>query len=146
MNGEVVSLWIKRAHGRPMDPVPEIELVTGKGIRGNIDQGGWRHVTIIDEGAWRTATTELGIEVDPSARRANVLVRGIDLYDTRGRVLQMGGTLIRIGGETRPCQLMDDAQQGLRSALSPEWRAGAFGQIVEGGTLRIGDRVEWAVQ
>ena len=146
MTGEIVALWLKRAHGRPMESVPAIELVAGKGIRGNLDQGGWRHVTILGEEAWQTAIAELGVDVDPSARRANVLVRGIDLYDTRGRTLKLGSTSIRIGGETRPCQQMDDAEMGLRQALSPRWRAGAFGQIVEGGSIRIGDRVEWAVQ
>src|ERR1700686_5813406 len=50
--GEIVSIWIKRAHGGPMDRVGEAEMVAGRGLRGNADQGGRRQVTIIDEGGW----------------------------------------------------------------------------------------------
>jgi MOSC domain-containing protein YiiM len=31
----------------------------------------------------------------------------------------------------------------LRLALGPEWRGGAFGEILEGGTIRVGDAVRW---
>lgn len=142
MSGNIVSLWIKPAHGRPMEAVTAAELVAGRGIRGNADQGGWRHVTIIDEASWREAEAELGASVDPSARRANVLVRGVDLRESRGKLLRLGDTVIRLAGETRPCEQMDDAHQGLRAALGPDWRAGAYGQIIEGGTIRPGDRAE----
>ena len=142
MSGKVVSLWIKPAHGRPMEAVVAAELVAGRGIRGNADQGGWRHVTVIEEAAWREAEADLGAAVDPSARRANVLVRGVDLRESRGKLLRLGNAVIRLAGETRPCEQMDDAHAGLRAALGPNWRAGAYGQIIEGGTIRPGDRAE----
>ena len=140
--GEVVALWIKRAKRRPMNPVEEAEFVAGRGIRGNADQGGWRHVTVVDEAEWRAAIDELGVDVDPAARRANVLVRGINLYKSRGKFLKLGDVTIKLLGETRPCHQMDEAQHGLRAALGPEWRAGAYGRIVSGGNVRVGDRAE----
>ncbi len=36
---------------------------------------------------------------------------------------------------------MDSMQAGLQKALRGHWRAGIFGDIVRGGTIRIGDRV-----
>jgi hypothetical protein len=36
---------------------------------------------------------------------------------------------------------MDAMQAGLQKALRPHWRAGVFGEIVRGGTIRIGDSV-----
>ncbi len=80
--------------------------------------------------------------VDPSARRANVVVQGIDLEKSHGRMLRLGGCLVRINGEVRPCERMDEARQGLRSALNPHWRGGVFAEIVEGGTIRVGDPAE----
>jgi 1-deoxyxylulose-5-phosphate synthase len=142
MSGSIVSLWIKPAHGHSMKAVSSAELIEGRGIRGNADQGGWRHVTIIDEAAWKQAEADLGVAIDPSARRANVLVRGLDLRESRGKLLRLGDAVIRLAGETKPCQQMDDAHDGLRAALGPEWRAGAYGQIIEGGTIRPGDRAE----
>ena len=126
-----------------MDPVAEAEAVEGRGLENNANQGGKRQITIIDEARWREATGELGVDVDPRARRANVMLRGIDLERTNGRLLRIGDSLVRIYGETRPCHQMDEAQQGLRAALSPHWRGGAFGEIIEGGTIRIGDTADW---
>ena len=141
--GEIAAIWIKRFHGGPMDRVKEAQLVAGRGIVGNANQGGRRQVTIIDEAAWSDALRDLGVDVDPSARRANVMLRGVDLENSRGKTLVLGECEIRIFTETRPCNLMDEAQQGLRKALDPHWRAGASGEIIVGGVIRVGDRVNW---
>lgn len=126
-----------------MDPVPFAEGVPQRGLAGNANQGGKRQITIIDEARWKEACDEVGVAVDPSARRANVMLRGIDLENTRGRTLRIGPCIIRIYNETRPCEQMDAAQAGLRTALGPRWRGGAYGEIVEGGIIRVGDAAEW---
>lgn len=141
--GSIAQIWLKRAKRGPMDRVDSAELVAGRGLRGNANQGGKRQITIIDEDAWRAACAELGIDVEPSKRRANVMLRGVDLERTRGRMLRLGGCVIRIYGEVTPCERMDEAQPGLRAALKPHWRGGAFGEIVEGGTIRVGDTADW---
>jgi MOSC domain-containing protein YiiM len=63
------------------------------------------------------------------------MVRGVDLENARGKLLRIGPCLVRIYGEVRPCERMDEAQPGLR-ALRPHWRGG---EIVEGGTIAVGD-------
>lgn len=143
MTGTVVTLWLKRFKRGPMDRVMFAEAIAGRGLAGNANQGGKRQITLIDEARWREAIDELGIDVDPSARRANVMLRGIDLEGQRGRQLRIGRCVIRIYNETRPCEQMDDAQQGLRNALKPRWRAGAYGEIVESGVIAVGDSAEW---
>ncbi len=143
MPGEVVTLWLKRFKGGPMDPVLFAEAVPGRGLAGNANQGGKRQITIIEESHWQEACDEVGVAVDPSARRANVMVRGVDLENSRGRLLRLGPCVVRIYNETRPCEQMEDAQPGLRAALGPRWRAGAYGEIVEGGVIRVGDEVDF---
>lgn len=143
MAGEVVAIWLKRSKGGPMDAVPRVEAVAGQGLVNNANQGGKRQVTLIDEERWREAVDQLGVNVPPSARRANVMLRGIDLEETRGRILRVGGCVIRIHNMTRPCEQMDDAQPGLREALAPRWRAGAYGEVIEGGAIGVGDDAEW---
>lgn len=139
----IVALWSKRAHRGPMDPKESIELVAGRGVLGSADQGGRRQVTIIDEAAWRNATAEAGGEVDPSKRRANVMLRGLDLQKSRGRLLRLGECMVRVVTETTPCERMNEAFPGLREAMKPEWRGGVSCEIVTGGTIRIGDPAEW---
>jgi MOSC domain-containing protein YiiM len=141
--GEIAAIWIKRFKHGPMDPVSEAEAVAGRGLKNNANQGGKRQVTLIDEWRWAEVQNELGIDVHPSTRRANVMLRGIDLEKTNGRILRLGDSVVRIYGETRPCRQMEEAQPGLRKALDPRWRGGAFAEIIEGGTIRVGDPAEW---
>jgi MOSC domain-containing protein YiiM len=140
--GEIVAIWVKRAKGGVMDRVDQARLVAGRGIEGNANQGGRRQVTVIDEAAWNDACRELGIAVDPSKRRANVMIRGVNLEQTRGRTLRLGNCHIRIWSETTPCYQMDEAQEGLRAALKPHWRAGVNGEVVDAGVIRVGDVAE----
>jgi MOSC domain-containing protein YiiM len=125
-----------------MDSVESADAIAGRGLAGNADRSRRRQITIIDEAAWREAAAETGHDVDPSKRRANVMLRGIALADSRGKLLRLGECLVRILGETRPCEQMEKAQAGLRKALSPHWRAGVFGEIVEGGSIHVGDPAE----
>ena len=124
-----------------MDAAAEAELVAGRGIRGNADQGRRRQVTVIERDAWDAAMAQLGDAVAPSARRANLLVSGVDLEGTRGRTLRVGGCRLEIGGETRPCYRMDEALEGLQDALRSGWRGGVFCVVLDDGVIRVGDPV-----
>jgi len=141
--GSLEAIWIKRVRRGPMDPHDRARLVAGRGIEGNANQGGKRQVTIIEAERWREANAELGVEVDPRARRANLMVSGVDLRESRGRTLRIGDCRIAIRGETRPCRLLDDAQPGLREALANDWRAGVYGEVLDDGEIAVGDRVAW---
>lgn len=141
--GAVEAIWIKRVRRGPMDPVREAELVADRGIVGNANQEGRRQVTLISRKAWDAVQAELGRKVDPAARRANVLVGGITLAESRGRILRLGPCRLRIEGEPRPCRLMDEEEAGLQEALDPEWRGGVFAVVLEGGHLRVGDPAAW---
>ena len=88
--------------------------------------------------------TEVGADADPSRRRANILVSGLDLAKTRGRILTIGDARLAIGGELTPCERMDEVVDGLQDVMRPDWRGGVFAQVIAGGTIRVGDRVAWA--
>lgn len=143
MPGRLDAIWIKRAHGGVMDSTPRATLRAGRGIVGNADQGGRRQVTLIDREAWDLIMEELQDHVEPTVRRANLLVSGVSLEASRGRLLRVGTCRLRITGETRPCDLMDEARPGLRRALSAPWRGGAYAVVLDEGEIEVGASVEW---
>ena len=114
-------------------------LETGQGVVGDHAHGRMRHVTIVFEDDWRAAIDEHGRAVDPSARRANVLVSGGDGKRFVGQTVRLGGAVVEVKGIVAPCPVMDAASDGLQAALRPDGRAGVWGRIVEGGDLRPGD-------
>src|SRR5947207_2523686 len=136
-------IWIKRAHRGTMDASATATLVAGRGITGNADKGGKRQVTIIDLERWHELMDLLGADLDTSARRANLVIDSLDLFDSRGKTLRVGTARLRIVGETRPCERMDDALPGLQAAMRERWGGGAYAEIIEGGDIAVGDVVEW---
>jgi MOSC domain-containing protein YiiM len=141
--GRIEAIWIKRAHRGPMDSVAEATLVTGKGVAGSVDRSRRRQVSLLESEAWAACMTELGVDKDPAFRRANILIAGVRLLQTRGRVLAIGSAPLAIGGELTPCERMDEVTPGLQAALRADWRGGVFAQVLVGGVIRVGDVVAW---
>src|SRR4051812_25962216 len=94
--GRVERIWIKRAKRGPMDAVERAMLDADRGIRGNANRGGRRQVTIIARERWDAIMATLGLDLDPSTRRANLMISGLDLEKSRGRILRIGNVRLRI--------------------------------------------------
>lgn len=148
--GRLEAIWLKRAHRGTMDPVARAEAVAGRGLAGNVDRSRRRQVTLIARETWERLLSELGVteaDLPPVARRANLLLGGCDLRDARGRVLRIGhgpaAVRLRITGETKPCERMDEAWPGLQAVMRPDWGGGAFAEVLAGGPLAVGDAVVW---
>lgn len=143
MPGTLQRIWIKRAKLGPMDPVDAARLRTNRGLVGNANQGGRRQVTIIEAERWAEHIAAIGTAIDPSRRRANLLVQDCALADSRGKVLRIGSVRLQIAGETKPCHQMDEVQQGLQAVMRPNWGGGAFAIVLDDGEIAVGDSVTW---
>ena len=143
MPGRVEQIWLKRGQRGAMDAVDVATLVEGRGVQDSANFGSHRQVTLISLERWLEILSELGADVDPSARRADLMVSGVDLESSRGRLLTIGSCLLRVGGEVKPCERMDEAWRGLRAAMAPHWGGGAWGEVLRGGDISVGEPVSW---
>ena len=141
--GKLETIWLKRAHGGKMDPVQRAQAKSARGLVGSADQGGKRQVTIIEQEEWARVMNAVGATLDPPTRRANLMVSGIPLANSRKKILQVGPVRIRIYGETKPCNLMEEAHPGLREVMYDNWGGGAFGEVLDDGEIAVGDVVRW---
>jgi MOSC domain-containing protein YiiM len=139
MSARLLAIWLRSGARLPVRRVESATAVAGVGLTGDHAQGGKRQVTLLSREAWERACAELGTTVDPSIRRANLLVEGFDLAASIGGAIRIGDVIVDVLGETRPCELLDGpGRVGICASLRPEQRGGVYGTIRTGGEVRVG--------
>jgi MOSC domain-containing protein YiiM len=126
-----------------MDSQESAELLPGIGLEGNADRGGRRQVTLVSLERWEELMNQVGGNLGLDARRANLVLSNVNLENSRGRVLCIGSSRLRIAGETRPCERMEEAASGLQSAMRARWGGGAYAEVLTAGMVAVGDKVTW---
>jgi MOSC domain-containing protein YiiM len=71
-----------------------------------------------------------------------LLVDGISLKNSTGQIFQIGEIKLEVTGETRPCDVMEAACNGLSEALKPAWRGGIMCRVVEAGEIHVADKIK----
>jgi len=140
--GRIAGLCVRP--GPRIEPEERAALVLDlrEGVIGDHGRREKRQVTIISRDSWRDVERTVGATIPWTARRANVLVEGVDLASLLdGGVLRLGGCEVEIVGETFPCDQMEEAQAGLKAALLPATRGGVYGRVISPGTIQVGDPV-----
>jgi MOSC domain-containing protein YiiM len=131
-----------------MEMLSSVLIAPQYGVEGDIKGVKFprRQVTILAREAWQAAIAQLPDVEDVAslawtARRANLLVEGVDLPRAKGGIIAIGTVRLEVTGQTVPCARMDEAHEGLRRALHPDWRGGVTCRVVEGGKAQVGDQV-----
>lgn len=141
MQGTVTAIHIASEYGKPVEAVPEIEAVAGKGLVGDRYFGTRRQVTLVATGELDAAAEELGAaRIDDGATRRNITVDLSSLPRTHGARIEIGDAALEVWRDCAPCEVMETAVgPGARLALRD--RAGVSASVVVGGLIRVGDAV-----
>jgi MOSC domain-containing protein YiiM len=141
-SGVLVAIALRDASRAPMRLMEQAVVSVERGVEGDVrGKPGPRQVTVLGSEGWQAACEAVGEALPWTLRRANLLLRGLDLVDSVGDRLRVGGALLEITEETDPCVVMDRQHDGLRSALAPDWRGGVCCRVIEGATVTVGDPV-----
>jgi MOSC domain-containing protein YiiM len=146
--GRVASLHLHPPEpGTPFRPVPEIEVVAGRGIAGNPRYFGRptrRQVTLIGREQIAEHAATLGLEtIAPGAVRSNIETLGVDLMAWLDRDVQVGDAVLRFYAPRTPCHKMDAVCPGLRAQME-DGRQGVLAQVRVSGRIREGDIIRLA--
>lgn len=145
--GRLIGIAVRPAYRAPMQTLEAADVAVGGGVAG--DYKGAKHprrgVTVLAREAWEAALADLGEQKDAlawTARRANLLVEGVELPRAVGGVVRVGPVVLEVTYPTTPCARMEEARPGLLKALYPDWRGGITASVLEGGRIALGDAVE----
>ncbi|MEP9401137.1 MOSC domain-containing protein [Sphingomonas silueang] len=147
MAGGILKGIARHAFSRgPIELVSSVRVTREGGLdgdfRGSLKPGrNKRQVSLMEVGDWAQAMTLIGHDLPWWERRANLLVEGFDLPQTVGARVRVGAVLLEITKECDPCSRMETIAEGLRAALTPDWRGGALAQVIEGGEIAVGDTI-----
>ena len=152
MKARLLAIAVRRRSRGAMLELPRAAVTAAQGVADDLrGRPGRRQVTVLSLEAWQAACAAAGRPDLPwTARRANLLVTGIDLAAVNqaaaagadGAVLRIGAVELEVTGETAPCERMEEACPGLLAALAVGGRGGVTCRVRRGGGLAAGDPVQ----
>jgi MOSC domain-containing protein YiiM len=142
--GTLLAIARRATSRAPMEELQSVNIAPDTGLDGDFrGRAQGRNVSILSREAWEAACAQLGRDAPWTLRRANLLVSGLDLKETAGRRLEVGSVLLQITEECDPCGRMEEQLEGLRAALTPDWRGGILCTVIRGGGVKAGDAVRF---
>ena len=150
--GRVVAIYTAPDKGAPMESRDGVQAAAGVGLDGDryaagdgkytrSDDDGKRAITLIEREAVVAAGREYEIEIGEHESRRNIVTEGVPLNHLVGRTFRVGDVVLRGFKLAEPCTYLEGlTRPGVRRALVH--RAGLRAEILEGGSISVGDAVE----
>jgi MOSC domain-containing protein YiiM len=148
--GELVEILTASKEGAPIESRSEALAVAGVGLEGDRYAAGvgtfskgdaGRQVTLVAVEALDELEREHGLRVTPAETRRNLATRGVPLNDLVGQTFRVGGAVLVGVRLCEPCGYLEETT-GKPLKTAAMGRMGLRADIVEGGPIRLGDRIE----
>ena len=131
-----------------METIDRVTVTLDGGIQGDfrstIKPGGKgrRQITLMERGDWAAAMAAVGHDLPWYERRVNLLVDCVDLPQMPGATIRIGADVVLlVTRECDPCHRMEALAQGLKAALTPDWRGGVCARVLAGGRIAVDDDI-----
>jgi MOSC domain-containing protein YiiM len=136
VEARVTHLFVKPAHGVPMEARAAVHAVEDKGLTGDAAFGTFRRqVLVIDD------QTLASFNLAPGMVRENITVSGVAMRGLpRGARIRIGEVVLEVAGDCTPCDYLDSLRPGLRAAIVGQ--RGLLTRVARSGELRIGAPVQ----
>lgn len=146
-SGTIASLNLSAKKGQIKTPVSEAEIVAGEGFKEDAHRGfAHRQVSLlmiesIEDQRARLGDRAKGI-IEPGAFAENITTRGLDLLSVKvGDELAAGERArLRVTQIGKECHTHCAVYHLTGDCIMPT--LGIFCEVLAGGTLRVGDRIE----
>jgi MOSC domain-containing protein YiiM len=150
--GELLHLHTTPRGGAPMEAVREARFIAGAGIEGDRYTAGLgtysarphvdRQVTLIEAETLEALVRDRKITLAPQEHRRNLTTRGVPLNHLVGHYFRVGECVLYGGRLNVPCVYLENllGKKVFKPLLN---RSGLNCRIIVGGTVRVGDAIEW---
>jgi MOSC domain-containing protein YiiM len=149
-HGVLLYVFTAEIAGAEMLAHQDARLIAGHGVEGDryaIGRGHYsymphldRQVTLIEVETLEALERDHGINLTPAETRRNLVTRGVPVNHLVGRRFRVGGAILYGGRLNVPCKYLEDLLD--KPVFNPLInRSGLNCQIIEGASVRPGDRI-----
>lgn len=149
-DGTVTQIFIATEASGAMTSLDEVRAIEEKGLEGDryaARSGTWspktapgREVTLVESEAVDAMRNDYFIDLEDGATRRNIVTTGVALNHLVGQEFLVGDVRLKGVRLCEPCAHLGRlTQKGVIKALIH--RGGLRADIVEGGTIRVGDHI-----
>ena len=139
--GEIKGICISERRGTQKHEIPEVTLLEGWGLEGDAHGGKWhRQVSLLSYDKIQEFRKR-GADIDFGAFGENIIVEGIDFAGLPvGSRFLVGDVQLELTQIGKECHSHCQIYQTMGDCIMP--REGVFAEVVRGGLIRKGDRME----
>lgn len=148
MSGTVEHIYLSATPGGQPFPVDAVEAHTGRGLEGdrNLSRpdswiGSGNALTLIETEAIEAVLSEHGIDLGEGRSRRQLVTRGVRLNELVGKEFRVGPVRCRGIELCEPCLDLQRWLGNPNTIKALVHRGGLRADILEGGTVSVGDAV-----
>ena len=141
--GTIEAITMRPARKAPIEHADQVEIALEAGIIGDYysKQGGNRMITLLQQEHLSVVSGILNKEVTHEMVRRNILISGVNLKALQDARFRLGADVILEGtGNCVPCSQMETSL-GPGGYNAMRGHGGITAKVIQGGTIRKGDKV-----